>query len=200
MHTEFTIEHSPLSSDMLKSRLVEKFQAEDRNALKNSPIFSSGEWDHLVLYATETPGYRLFALATLDDELQIYVEPVKGNIIEICESIWRGAKRALKAKRAALRTSSPKLTLLKLIDDDVSMKDIMKGTTSTLGKELGRSETISPLIVGVVAVIYALIGVLTFASKDRGEFIAGAVSGLAAALVALALAIAATKKGKLSWK
>lgn len=192
MYAEFTIQHSSLSSDMLKSRLVKKFQSEDRNALKSSPLFNSGQWDNRVLYATETPGYRLFGLPTQDEEFQIYVEPVKGNVIEICESIWRGAKRALKA-------SSPKLVLLKLVDDG-SMKDIMKATTSTFGKQLGQSEIISPLLVGVVAVIYALVGVFTFAAKDRGEFIAGAVSGLAAALVALALAFAATRRGKLTWK
>jgi hypothetical protein len=177
---------------MLKSRLEKKFQAEDRSALKKSPLFESGQWDNVVLYATERPNYRLFGLSTQDEEFQIYVEPVKGNLIEICESVWRGTKRALNA-------SSPKLALLKLVDD-VSMKDIMRATTCTFGQELGRSETISPLILGVVAVIYALVGVFTFASKNRGEFLAGAVSGLAAALVALALAVAATRKGKLSWK
>src|SRR5579863_5488582 len=116
MHVEFLIQHSSLQSDALKSCLIAKFQSEDRDALKNSPLFNSGQWDQKVLYATQTPGYRLLCLPRQDEELQIYVEPVKGNVIEICESIWRGTKRALKA-------SSPKLALLNLIDDD-SGKDI----------------------------------------------------------------------------
>jgi hypothetical protein len=192
MHVEFLIQHSSLQSDALKSRLIEKFRSEDRDALKNSPLFNSGQWDNVVLYATQMPGYRLLCVPTQDEEFQIYVEPVRGNIIEICESVWRGAKRALTA-------SSPKLTLLDLVDDD-SGKEIMKAKTCTFGQELGRSANISPLLVGVAAVIYGLIGCFTFASKDRGEFVAGAVSGLAGALVALALAFIATKKGKLSWK
>lgn len=192
MHAEFLIQHSPLSSDMLKSSLTAKFNAEDRTALKNSPLFNTGQWDKAVLYGTETPGYRLLCVPTQDEEFQIYVEPVKGNIIEICESVWRGAKRVLN-------TSSPKLTLVKLIDDD-SQKDIMRATTSTFGEELGRGANMSPLIVGIVAAIYALIGVFTFAAKDRGQFVAGAITGLAGALVTLALAFAVTRKGKLSWK
>ena len=176
---------------MLKSRLVKKFGPEDRSVLKKSPLFESGQWDNIVLYATEKPNYRLVAVPSQDDELQISVEPVKGNLVETCESVWRGTKRALNG-------CHPKLSLLKLVDS--GSMDIMKARICTFGAELGRSENISPLIVGVVAAIYALIGFYTFASKDRGEFLAGAVSGLAAALVALALAFVATRKGKLSWK
>jgi hypothetical protein len=192
VHAEFLVQHSTISSDTLKSRLIAKFKAEDRDALKNSPLFNSGKWDKIVLYSTETPGYRLLCIPTQDEESQIYVEPVKGNVIEICESVWRGTKRALSS-------SSPKLTSMKLVDDE-SGKDIMHAATRSFGQELSRGENISPVIVGVVAAIYAAAGVFTFASKDKGEFLAGAVTGLAGAVVALSLALAAARKGKLSWK
>lgn len=199
VYAEFMILHNKsLQPEMLKARLVKKFGAEDRSALEESPLFESGKWDNKVFYATKKPKYRLFAVASLDDELQVSVEPIKGNLVETCESVWRGMKRALKAKWA-LKARKPKLNLLKLVDDG-SMDDIMKARTCTFGTELGRSENISPVIVGVVAAIYALIGFYTFASKDRGEFLAGAVSGVAAALVALFLAFLATRKGKLSWE
>jgi len=192
VHAEFLIRHSALSSDVLRSSLVAKFKAEDRNALKNSPLFNSGKWDDVVLYSTETPSYRLLYVPTQDEESQIYVEPVKGNVIQICESIWLGTKKALGA-------SSPKLSSIKLVDD-VSGKDIMSATTSSLREEISRRETISPLVIGLAAGIYAIIGVFTFASKNGAQFLAGAVTGLVSALVALALAFASAKKGKLSWK
>lgn len=192
MHAEFVVQHGRLSSDALKASLVAKFKHQNRDALKNSPLFNSGQWDKVVLYSTETPGYRLLCISTQDEELQVYLEPVKGNLIEICESVWRGTKRALNS-------SSPKLTSMKLVDDE-SGKDIMRATTCGFGEELSRSENISPVIVGVIAAVYAVVGVFTFASKDQGEFLAGAVAGLAGAVVALSLTFAAAKKGKLSWK
>jgi hypothetical protein len=144
------------------------------------------------LYSTETPGYRLLCIPTQDEESQIYLEPIKGNVIEICESVWRGTKRALDS-------SSPRLASLKLVDDE-SGKDIMRATMSSFGEELTRTENISPVILGIVATLYAVVGAVTFASGDKGEFLAGAVSGIAGAILALWLALATARKGKLSWR
>jgi hypothetical protein len=191
VYAEFTIQNKSLEPDQLKSRLTKKFGAEDRTALQKSVLFGSPQWDDKILYATEKPNYLLFAVWVQDEEHQITVEPVKGNLVDTCQSVWRGVKRALKSRR-------PKLFQLKLVDS--GSMEIMKATTSKFRSELGRSENISPVIVGVVAAIYAFIGWYTFASKDRGEFLAGAIAGVAAALVALVLAFTATRKGKLSWK
>lgn len=192
MYAEFLIRHSPLSSDALKSILVAKFKAEDRAALKNSPLFNSGKWDRVVLYSTETPSYRLLCVPTQDEESQLYVEPITGNVIQICQSVWRGTKNALVA-------SAPELSSLKLVDD-ASGKDIMSASTSTFYQELGRREALSPLMVGAASIIYALIGVFTFARKDAGQFLAGAVTGLVGALAVLWFAFQGAKKGKLSWR
>lgn len=191
VYAEFMIQHKSLEPGQLKSRLTKKFGPEDRAVLKKSILFGSGQWDDKVSYVTEKPNYLLVVMSVLDDELQITVEPLKGNLVDTCQSVWRGMKKALKWRR-------PKLSLLKLVDS--GSMDIMKATICKFGSELGRSENISPVIVGVVAAIYAFIGWHTFASKDRGEFLAGAVSGVAAALVALVLAFTAARKGKLKWE
>jgi hypothetical protein len=191
VYAEFMIENKSLDPDKLKSRLIKKFGADDRAALEKSVLFASPQWKDKILYATEKPNYLLFAAWVQDEEHQITIEPVKGNLADTCQSVWRGIRKALKRRR-------PKLTLLKLVD--IGSGDIMKAKTCKFGSELGRSENISPVVVGVVAAIYGCIGWYTFASKDRGEFIAGAVTGVAAALVALCLAFAATMRGKLSWE
>jgi hypothetical protein len=192
VHAEVLVRHSSLTPDALKSILIARFRAEDRNALKNSQIFNSGQWSKNIEYSTESPSYRLFCVPTSFGETQIYVEPVTGNLIEACDSVWRGTKRALKS-------SSPRLASMKLVDDE-SKKDIIRADASDLAQELGRRENISPLVVGAAAAIYAVIGVFTFASKNRGEFLAGAVTGLAGAIIALMLAFITARKGRLSWK
>jgi hypothetical protein len=191
VYAEFTIKHSSLKSDKLKDRLIKKFGADDRAKLKDSALFDPAQWDNRVLYVSQKPDYLLVAISVQDEELQITVELVKGNLVDNCQSVWQGIKKALKFRR-------PKLSRLKLVDS--GQVPIMKARTYTFGSQLGRSENISPVIVGVVAVIYALIGWNTFASKDRGEFLAGAVTGVAAAVVALVLAFTATRRGKLSWE
>jgi hypothetical protein len=192
VHAEFVVVHSALPSDALKSRLIGKFQAEDRNALKGSSLFNSGKWDDRVLYCTETPGYRLFCVPTQDEESQIYIEPVKGNVIKVCDSVWRGTKKALRA-------SSPKLSSLELVDGE-SGKDIMGACESTLSQEFARRETLSPVMVGVVSLVYGVVGIRTFAAADGAKFLAGAVAGLAAAVVAAIAALIAARKGRLIWK
>lgn len=191
MYAEFTVKNKSLDPDKLKSRLIKKFGADDRAALQKSALFATPEWKDKILYASEKPSYLLFAAWVQEDEHQITIEPVKGNLADTCQSVWQSIRKALKRRR-------PKLTLLTMVD--IQSGAIMKAKTCKFGSELVRSENISPVVVGVVAAIYGLIGWYTFASKNRGEFIAGAVTGVAAALVALCLAFAARMKGKLSWE
>src|SRR3954447_9899417 len=87
MHAEFRLHHSALTSNELKSRLVTKFNAEDRSALKDSPNIDAGKWDSVVLYATQTPSYRLLCVPNTNEELQIYIEPIKANVMASCESV-----------------------------------------------------------------------------------------------------------------
>jgi hypothetical protein len=197
MHAEFIVRHSALSPATLKTSLAVKFRIEDRKALKNSPLFGSGEWDsdRIILYSTETPEYRFFCVPIHDKELQIYVEFAAGNGLEICESVWRGMKKALN-------TFSPNFPAIRIVDEDAEKTTASAKTScfrTSLRREIVRRETVSPLMVSLAAIIYAIIGLFTFASKNGAQFLAGAVTGLVAALVALVLALVAAKEGKLSW-
>jgi hypothetical protein len=191
VYAEFSIAHSTLNRDVLKSQLVERFREDNRDALKESPFFGSGKWDDVVLYVTQTPSYRMMCLPQHDEELQVYVEPVTGNVLQACQSAWRGTKNALK-------NFKPTISSLKLVDNE-SGKDFMSATTG-LRTEFKRRETLSPIIVGIAAGLYAVIGVLTFASSDSLKFLSGAVTGVVGALVAVILAVVEAKGGALRWK
>jgi hypothetical protein len=54
LHAEFLVRHAAMTQSSLKDGLTSRFYAENRDALKESPLFDSGKWDDVVLYATQT--------------------------------------------------------------------------------------------------------------------------------------------------
>jgi hypothetical protein len=191
LHAEFLVRHAAITQSSLKDSLTSRFYAENRDALKESPLFDSGKWDDVVLYATQTPSFRLLCVPMHDAETQVYVEPVSGNIISICESVWAGTQNAL-------RSAQPRLESVKLVDND-SGKEFLTARPTGLGPELKRRENLAPVAVGSAVVVYAAVGVATFAADDGAKFLAGAVAGIISAIVAIVLAVVAAKKGRLLW-
>ncbi|GAB3813013.1 hypothetical protein [Kribbella italica] len=189
MHAEFVISHEELGAEELKGFLRSKFRDENREAIKESALFSDGDWENAVLYATATPQYRLMCVSAQDEELQIYVEPTHGNVFDVCESIWKGVTRAL-------RRSSPKLVSLKLNDNG---NYFTAGRMTCFSLELKRRENLSPICIGIAVVVYTVVGLFTFAADQQFRFVAGAVTGVIGAVVALVLASTASKGGKLIW-
>jgi len=191
VYAELWVGHSALSKDVVKSQLISKFNEDNRAALKDSPFFESGKWDDVVLYVTQTPSYRLMCLPIHDEELQVYVEPVKGDVLQACQSAWQGTRNALS-------NAKPRLSSLKLVDNE-SGKDFMSATTG-LRTELWRRETLGPILIGIASAVYAAIGMLTFASSEPLKFLSGAVTGVIGALVVLGLAIREVRGGRLRWQ
>jgi hypothetical protein len=103
-----------------------------------------------------------------------------------------------QAHKTPLKSAQPRLESVKLVDND-SGKEFLTARPTGLGPELKRRENLAPVIVGSAVVIYAAVGVATFASDDGAKFLAGAVAGIISAIVAIVLAVAAAKKGRLLW-
>jgi hypothetical protein len=190
MHAEFGIEHLTLDEDSLRHRLVDKFRANDLSVLTESRLFSNPEWRNLVLFATKTPNYRMICFPEHDQQLQIYIEPVGGNILRACDSAWKGT-------HAALKEVKPKLASLKLVDTE-SGKEFLSATTG-LGTELRRREVVTLLIVGGLTLAWLLAGVWTFAASDPLPFAGGTITGLVGGLVGLIYAGSDARRGTLRW-
>ena len=192
MRAEFLIKHISLKPDEMKKILTAKFQQEDRSTIVDSSTFTGSHWKQRLLYATRTSNYRILCHQTQDEELQIVVEPIQGNLLSACESVWSGAKKALVDQK-------PSLASLEVIDSD-SDKVFLTASVTRLRDEFLRKETLTPMIVGLLVVGYVGIGLMTFAGTDQGKFIAGAVSGVASTVMAGIFAMVNGLKGALNWK
>jgi hypothetical protein len=192
LYSRFKIEHSTIDWATLSRRLAEHYGDDDRNVLKSSQIFNEDVWASAKkLYATESPDCRLICAPGGAGELQVYVEPVEGNILSASMSAWKGVRNILKK-------DEPKITHLVMVDGNTG-KEILTGTTGAR-VEFTRKETILPILIGVATLVYILVGVRTFAAQDPGRFFGGAIVGTVGAAVAVYLAVVEIRKGTLRWK
>jgi hypothetical protein len=189
MRAEFWVKHADIGEDDLRDRLSRVFGEDDRGAIDSSEVFTP-EWRESVLFAREDPSYRLICFKSTDIELQMHVEPINANIFRASESAWQGIKKVFKEK-------NPELTDLRLVDPQ-SHRDFLAARTG-LRTELRRREVVSPLVVAVCVAVYSIIAILTFAEKDAGQFLLGAVSGVIPGIVAIVLAWLEARKGVLRW-
>jgi hypothetical protein len=190
MYAEFWVGHAELKASAVRRLLNAKFREHDPEVIEGSQIFTE-KWRELVLFATETTNYRMICFPDRNDQLQVVIEPLMGNIMPACQSAWQGI-------RAALAKQHPRLTSAKLIDN-VSGKEFLSAMTG-LGTELRRRDTVAHLLIGALTVVWIIIGVATFAKEVGLQFAGGAITGLIGASTSVLMAFAQARKGVLRWE
>ena len=77
--------------------------------------------------------------------------------------------------------------------------NLVDDRTTGFGTEIRQRETVTLLLVGLLTVIWLLLGLASFARAKPVEFLGGAVTGLVGALVGLGAAAIEARKGRLRW-
>jgi hypothetical protein len=158
---------------------------EDRSCLANSLVFGRDpSWQQLVLFATETPQWRLVLYAGGTNQLQLTIEPVQGDLRRACESVWSSVCRAGQGLR-------PVLDSLDIVDE---------GTTHVIGRgSVGllpqgrRREFWAPIAIS------ATTGVFVLATGADSAALRGAVPAFVAGLLSLGVMVIDTLRKKLVW-
>ncbi len=190
MYAEFWVAHAELEPNVVKRILSAKFRKHDPEVIEESSIFTA-KWRDLVLFATETTNYRMICFRDRNDQLQVVIEPLMGNIMPACQSAWQGI-------RGALAKHQPRLTSAKLIDE-VSGREFLSAMTG-LGTELRRRDTLTHLVIGALTLVWMIIGVATFAKGVVPQFAGGAITGLVGAATSVLMAFVQARKGVLRWE
>lgn len=190
MRAELHILHKPAQDEVLIEYLTAKFGANDPDSLENSEIFNNPVWRHHVLYVREKPDYRLVCWPYNQDDLQVHIEAINGNILHVTDSAWRAIK-------GALRVVEPSLDKAVLVSGQ-SNREFLFARTG-FWSEVGRRENLIPIVAGFAAIVYAIVGVTGFARDDAGRFIAGCITAVVTALVVVVWAVVDARKGTLRW-
>ncbi|WP_143047258.1 hypothetical protein [Amycolatopsis xylanica] len=188
MRAEIRVSHKMTDDDHVHRALVGKFGHDDREVLKRSPIFKSRKWERVVSFAHEHPDYRIICYQSSNDELQINVEAINGNILSAAESVWRSVKRAFDG-------SSPVLSDARLLDGD-SNRELLHGRTG-LVSEFKRRDTLLPVSGAFFALVYFVVSLSVF--EQPFGAVGGALVGAAVGLVAMLLAVTDARRGAIRW-
>ena len=182
MHAQLTISHRP--GDLLEP-LRQSLPRENRDCLERSLVFGpASSWQNLVLFATETPQWRLVLHSVGTRQLQLTVEPVQGDLRRACESVWSSVCRAGNDLR-------PVLDSLDIVDE---------GTTHVIGRgSVGllpqgrRREFWAPIGISVATAVFVL------ATGADGAALRGAVPSFIAGVLSLGVIAVDALRKKLVW-
>lgn len=190
MWAEMVVGHRESEAADDVSLLTRAFGMSDPDALKSSAQFKQESWKNRLLYAQELGSYRILCYRDGNNELVSYIEVKRGTILDACQSAW-GKVRKAYAKH------NPRLSNLDLVDPQSGA--FLSGRICRLGSELKRRESLAPIIIGFATVLYFTVAILTFGAEDKTKYAQGAIAGTVAALVALGLAYAEARRGRLRW-
>jgi hypothetical protein len=174
MRAQLSVGHNPAD---LEPRLKGVFPQEDPGAVARMFIFSEDAeyWTRKILFATETPTYRLACWSDTDVDFQVIIEP-KGDHKAACQIVWDGVRRALDGLKPSLKD-------LRIIDDVTSGEVTAAGTS--FRSSLGRRENKILMIVGLANAAWVVVAALTFGKDARGAVIGAGVPGVISGLTAL---------------
>jgi hypothetical protein len=177
----------------LPSLLAGVFPAHDPTVLERMLVFggTGAGWAPLIVFATETPDYRMVCWPNTAYELQVIVEPEAGSHKAVCQFVW-------DSLRSAMKDLNPTLNDLRIVDD-ATAKRVSSAKTS-FGANLGRRDNLLLLLVGLASAGWVVLAVFTFGKDAKGDVIGAGVPGVLGGLVALLWAILDWWRGRLVWQ
>jgi hypothetical protein len=187
LHAEITIRHR--SGDIVAA-LAAEFGEHDPDALARSLLLADEFWQERIAYATETPAFRLLCYPTSTIELQLWVEPITGNLRSACQTVWDGVRHGA----SNLEPSLEELTIL----DEATGQVVLRGETGVRAN-LVRRELVLALAGGVVAAALLVAGWWTFASESRAEAVVATVPAIIVGSIALFWLVMDVRRGRLRW-
>jgi hypothetical protein len=147
VHAILTVSHKELSEAELRAKLSDQFRPNDPAALSASTTVPPDAAD-LITYACRVPGLILICFRVSATKTQLTVEPQADTIWTATQSAWSDLAHALKR-------SSPKLVLARVIEtsSDVTIS-AAKSRRERARDLLGFAQLIAVAIAGVLLVVF----------------------------------------------
>ena len=187
MHAEITIGHRPGD---IPGLLAAEFGPHDGTARTRSLSLADPYWQTRIAYATETPSFRLMCYPTSTTQLQLWVEPVRGDLKAACQTVWDGVRR----RASGLKPKLEELT----IRDDATGQAILSAETGVRAN-LARRELVLAVAGGVVATALLATGWWTFAKQSRAEAVIASIPAVVVGFIALFWLVPDLRQRRLRW-
>jgi hypothetical protein len=173
VHAEITIRHRSGDTPGL---LAAEFGAHDEAALDRSLLLADPLWRTRITYVTETPSFRLMCYPTATTQLQLWVEPVQGDLKAACQTVWDGVRH----RASGLRPKLEELT----IRDEATGQTILRAETGVRAN-LARRELFLGGAGALVAAALLAAGWWTFAKESRAEAAIASIPAVVVGLISL---------------
>lgn len=169
MYARLDIHHA--GKDVV-SRLQTTFAQHDPSVLDRSLVFKDEpSWRALVVLAIETPDYRLICYPPAQDQLQLHVEPIRGDIKRACGNVWRSTRRACRWRGHRLQ-----LERLDVVDETDNR--VIAYATAGWRSSIARRSLWWGLAVALATAIWLPLELFVFANDAPAETVRGAIPSL----------------------
>jgi hypothetical protein len=187
VHAEITIGHR---AGDIAGLLAAEFGPHDDTARTRSLSLADPYWQTRITYATATPSFRLMCYPTSTTQLQLWVEPERGDLKAACQTVWDGVRH----RASGLKPNLEELTIL----DEATGHAILHAETG-FRANLARRELVLAVAGGVVAAALLAVGWWTFARQSRAEAVIASIPAVVVGLISLFWLVPDLRRRRLRW-